>query len=197
MIPNTPITRQATALMERIEKEPQHVRHVTLWSIFLFEKLSSLHQLTKQELELLVAGSLLHDIGWSTATDERPHHKESARLIREHTWKDLPRSQTDFIALLARYHRKSIPSPLHRRYANLPKKKKNHLHFLAGILRVADALDRSHCQSLHPADLEIRPGVCLIHITGKDTGEAQFGIERKGDLFQQAFGHQPFLKPIS
>jgi exopolyphosphatase/pppGpp-phosphohydrolase len=197
MIPNTPITRQATALMERIEKEPQHVRHVTLWSIFLFEKLASLHQLTKQELELLVAGSLLHDIGWSTATEERPHHKESARLIRQHTWKDLPRSQTDFIALLARYHRKSIPSPLHRRYANLPKKKKNHLHFLAGILRVADALDRSHCQSLHPADLEIRPGVCLIHITGKDTGEAQFGIERKGDLFQQAFGHQPFLKPIS
>lgn len=197
MIPNTPITRQATALMERIEKEPQHVRHVTLWSIFLFEKLASLHQLTKQELELLVAGSLLHDIGWSTATEERPHHKESARLIRKHTWKDLPRSQTDFIALLARYHRKSIPSPLHRRYANLPKKKKNHLHFLAGILRVADALDRSHCQSLHPADLEIRPGVCLIHITGKDTGEAQFGIERKGDLFQQAFGHQPFLKPIS
>ena len=197
MIPNTPITRQATALMERIEKEPQHVRHVTLWSIFLFEKLSSLHQLTKQELELLVAGSLLHDVGWSTATDERPHHKESARLIRQHTWKDLPRSQTDFIALLARYHRKSIPSPFHRRYANLPKKKKSHLHFLAGILRVADALDRSHCQSLHPANLEIRSGVCLIHITGKDTGEAQFGIERKGDLFQQAFGHQPFLKPIS
>jgi len=197
MIPNTPITRQATALMERIEKEPQHVRHVTLWSIFLFEKLASLHQLTKQELELLVAGSLLHDIGWSTATEERPHHKESARLIRKHTWKDLTRSQTDFIALLARYHRKSIPSPLHRRYANLPKKKKNHLHFLAGILRVADAIDRSHCQSLHPADLEIRPGVCLIHITGKDTGEAQFGIERKGDLFQQAFGHQPFLKPTS
>ena len=197
MIPNTPITRQATALMERLEREPQHVRHVTLWSIFLFEKLTSFHQLSKQELELLVAGSLLHDIGWSTATEERPHHKESARLIREHRWKDLSHSQTDFIALLARYHRKSIPSPTHRRYVNLPKTKKNHLHFLAGILRVADALDRSHCQSLHPADLEIRPGVCLIHITGKDTGEAQFGIERKGDLFQQAFGRQPFLKPLS
>jgi exopolyphosphatase/pppGpp-phosphohydrolase len=85
MIPNTSVTRQATALMERLEREPQHVRHVTLWSIFLFEKLASLHQLSKQELELLVAGSLLHDIGWSTATEERPHHKESARLIREHT----------------------------------------------------------------------------------------------------------------
>jgi hypothetical protein len=34
-------------------------------------------------------------------------------------------------------------------------------------------------------------------VTGKDTGEAQFGIERKGDLFQQAFGCKPFLRPIS
>ncbi len=197
MIPDTPLTRQATALMEQLEKEPQHVRHVTTWSVFLFEKLAPLHQLSRKELELLIAGSLLHDIGWSTATEERPHHKESARLIREHTWKGLPRSQTDFIALLARYHRKSVPSPAHRRYLNLPKTKKKHLHYLAGILRVADALDRSHRQSLHPADLEIRPGVCLIHSTGQDTGEAQFGLERKGDLFQQVFGHQPFLKPVS
>ncbi len=196
MIPDSPLIREATAWMIQIEKEPKHVRHVTLWSTFLFRKLASVHRLPETELELLVTASLLHDIGWSTATKELPHHKESARLIREHTWKDLSRSQTEFIALLARYHRKSVPSPTHRRYVNLPKTKKNHLHYLAGILRVADALDRSHCQSLHPGELEIRPGVCLIHVTGQDTGEAQFGIERKGDLFQQAFGCKPFLKPI-
>ena len=195
MTPDSPLIRQATTLMEQREKEPQHVRHVTRWSVFLFEKLTPLHQLSHDQLELLVAGALLHDIGWQTATEERPHHKESARMIREHPWKNITRSKTEFVALLARYHRKSTPSPTHRRYQNLPKTQKTHLQLLAGILRVADAIDRSHRQSLHPAELELRPGVCLIQAKGQDTGEAQFGLERKGELFQQAFGHQPFLKP--
>ena len=116
MTPDSPLIRQATTLMEQREKEPQHVRHVTRWSVFLFEKLTPLHQLSRDQLELLVAGALLHDIGWQTATEERPHHKESARMIREHPWKNITRSKTEFVALLARYHRKSTPSPTHRHH---------------------------------------------------------------------------------
>ena len=98
---------------------------------------------------------------------------------------------------LARYHRKSPPSPLHQRYQNLPKERKQALQHLAGILRVADALDRSHRQNLHPSKLELRPGVCLIRSKGTDPEDAIFGLERKGDLFQQAFSLQPFLKLVS
>lgn len=36
MTPDSPLIRQATTLMEQREKEPQHVRHVTRWSVFLF-----------------------------------------------------------------------------------------------------------------------------------------------------------------
>ena len=197
MIPDSPLIREASSFMAQREKEPRHVQHVALWSVFLFRKLEPLHRLKAAELELLVAGSLLHDIGWSTATDERPHHKESARIIREHSWEKLSKTKRDFVALLARYHRKSIPSPTHRRYQNLPKDQKKTLHLLAGILRVADAIDRSHQQSLHPSDLMIQPEACLILAEGKDFGDAQFGIERKGDLFQKTFGRPPVLKATS
>jgi exopolyphosphatase/guanosine-5'-triphosphate,3'-diphosphate pyrophosphatase len=197
MIPDSPLIREASSFMAQREKEPRHVQHVALWSVFLFRKLEPLHRLKAAELELLVAGSLLHDIGWSTATDERPHHKESARIIREHSWEKLSKTKRDFVALLARYHRKSIPSPTHRRYQNLPKDQKKTLHLLAGILRVADAIDRSHQQSLHPSDLMIQPEACLILAEGKDSGDAQFGIERKGDLFQKTFGRPPVLKATS
>jgi len=197
MIPDSPLIREASLFMAQREKEPRHVRHVTLWSVFLFRKLESLHRLKAAELELLVAGSLLHDIGWSTATEERPHHKESARIIREHSWDKLSKTKRDFVALLARYHRKSIPSPTHRRYQNLPQDQKKTLHLLAGILRVADAIDRSHQQNLHPSDLMIQPDACLILAEGKDSGDAQFGIERKGDLFQKTFGRPPILKATS
>ena len=197
MIPDSPLIREASSFMAQREKEPRHVQHVALWSVFLFRKLEPLHRLKAAELELLVAGSLLHDIGWSTATDERPHHKESARIIREHSWEKLSKTKRDFVALLARYHRKSIPSPTHRRYQNLPKDQKKTLHLLAGILRVADAIDRSHQQSLHPSDLMIQPEACLILAEGKDSRDAQFGIERKGDLFQKTFGRPPVLKATS
>ena len=191
------LVREARELMKRHEREPQHVEHVTDWAIRLFQELQPLHRLDKMDLEFLTAASLLHDTGWSTATEERPHHKESARLIREHSWKNLSKKESAFVALIARYHRKSPPSPLHKRYANLSNKRKGALHFLAGILRVADAMDRSHRQCLHPAGVQLRAGVCLILARGEGTEEASFGLERKGDLFHQSFDRQPFLQLTS
>jgi len=191
------LIREARELMKRHEREPEHVQHVTDWAVYLFQELRPLHRLEKIDLEFLTVAALLHDTGWSTATEDRPHHKESARLIREYSWKTLSKKEREFVALIARYHRKSPPSPMHKRYANLPKKKKEALRMLAGILRVADAMDRSHRQSLHPAGLQLRPGVCLILARGNGTEEASFGLERKGDLFHQSFDRQPFLQLTS
>jgi len=193
----SPLIREARELMQRHEQEPAHVQHVAEWALHLFEELQSLHRLDKINRNFLHAAALLHDTGWSTATEERPHHKESARLIREHPWRNLSTKEREFVALIARYHRKSPPSPLHKRYANLPKKRKESLRMLAGILRVADAMDRSHRQTLQPAGIELRPGVCLILTRGQGTEEASFGLERKGDLFRREFERQPYLQTAS
>jgi len=197
MIPETAIAREAMALMRTWEKEPEHVLHVTRWAVQLFSELRSEHKLGKKELDYLTAGSLLHDVGWATATEERPHHKESARRIREHSWQNLNQKEREFVALVARYHRKSQPSARHQRYLNLESTRREPLRWLAGILRVADAMDRSHRQKLQLDKIELRPGVCLIHARGEGEEEANFGLQRKSDLFQQVSGLQPFLKTAS
>lgn len=194
MIPKTPVVKEALALMKDWEEEPQHVLHVTDWAVQIFENLSSEHKLGKRELDYLAAGALLHDTGWSTATDERPHHKESARRIREHPWQNLTQKEREFVALVARYHRKSPPSSQHNRFKNLETDRRDVLRWLAGILRIADAMDRSHTQKLVLEKLELRPGVCLIHARGEGEEEANLGLQRKSDLFQQISGRQPFLK---
>lgn len=194
MIPKTPVVKEALALMKDWEEEPQHVLHVTAWAVQLFENLSSEHKLGKKDLDYLVAGALLHDTGWSTATEERPHHKESARRIREHPWQNLTQKEREFVALVARYHRKSAPSSQHNRFKNLETDRRDVLRWLAGILRIADAMDRSHRQKLVLDKLELRPGVCLIHARGEGEEEANLGLQRKSDLFQQISGRQPFLK---
>ena len=194
MIPETAIAREAMALMRGWEKEPEHVLHVTHWAVQLFDELRPEHKLGKKDLDYLTAGSLLHDVGWATATEERPHHKESARRIREHPWQNLSQKEREFVALIARYHRKSQPAARHQRYLNLESTRREPLRWLAGILRVADAMDRSHRQKLVLEKLELRPGVCLIHAKGEGQEEAQQGLERKSDLFQQVSGRQPLLK---
>lgn len=194
MIPQTRSVREALALMKDWEKEPQHVLHVTDWAVRLFAELQPEHQLGKRDLDFLAVGALLHDTGWSTATEERPHHKESARRIREHPWQTLSQKEREFVALVARYHRKSPPSSRHKRYVNLESYRREALRWLAGILRIADAMDRSHQQSLWMQKVELRPGVCLIHTKGTGHEEALFGLERKGELFQAVSGRQPLLK---
>jgi exopolyphosphatase/guanosine-5'-triphosphate,3'-diphosphate pyrophosphatase len=197
VIPQTAIAREALALMRDWEKEPQHVLHVTGWAVRLFEELRSEHCLGKKELDYLTAGSLLHDVGWATASEERPHHKESARRIREHPWQNLSLKEREFVALVARYHRKNQPSARHQRYLNLESTRREPLRWLAGILRIADAMDRSHRQKLVLEKLELRPGVCLIHARGEGQEEALQGLDRKSDLFQAVSGRQPFLKIAS
>ena len=194
MIPKTPVVQEALALMKDWEKEPEHVLHVTHWAVQLFDELRPEHKLGKKDLDYLTAGSLLHDVGWASATEERPHHKESARRIREHPWQNLSQKEREFVALIARYHRKSQPAARHQRYLNLESTRREPLRWLAGILRVADAMDRSHRQKLVLEKLELRPGVCLIHAKGEGQEEAQQGLERKSDLFQQVSGRQAFLK---
>jgi len=197
MIPKTPVIKEALVLMKDWEEEPEHVLHVTDWAVQLFENLSSEHKLGKKELDYLTAGALLHDTGWATATDDRPHHKESARRIREHPWRNLTQKEREFVALVARYHRKSAPSSQHNRFKNLETGRRDVLRWLAGILRIADAMDRSHKQKLVLDKLELRPGVCLIHARGEGEEEANLGLQRKSDLFQQVSGRQPFLKIAS
>jgi len=197
MIPKTPVIQEALTLMKDWEKEPEHVLHVTRWAVQLFDELRPEHKLGKRELDYLTAGSLLHDVGWATATEERPHHKESARRIREHPWQNLTPKEREFVALVARYHRKSQPTARHQRYLNLESSRREPLRWLAGILRVADAIDRSHRQKLLLDKIELRPGVCLLHAKGEGQEEAQQGLERKSDLFQEVSGRQPFLKITS
>ena len=76
--------------------------------------------------------------------DGKGHHKWSARLIQEHSWKNLSKSEVALVAQVARYHRKGPPEPDHADFHALKPAARTTVMILGGILRVADALDRTH-----------------------------------------------------
>lgn len=181
--------QQAEALLVSFGWEVEHCRHVRDLAVSLFDQLQPLHQLGPQERDILDAAALLHDIGWTV--ERTGHHKHSFDLIREHEAR-LPGftdEQVELIATVARYHRKSLPSPEHEEFARLSVDKQHVVERLAALLRLADGFDRLHLQSVR----ELYCGVTDRHVLVgvKALAEAGVHIEgarRKRELFEAAYG---------
>jgi len=136
------------------------LERVRIWAAFLDPEISHAENVTRSALQLfdglaetgfaprprnararmiLQVAALAHDVG--RAQRERRHQKVSARYLREMNppfgWKA---QDLQLAALVARYHRGALPAPTQNRFARLPEGQKNLVTFLAGILRLAEAL---------------------------------------------------------
>ena len=199
--------RSVLDLAERFGANLAHARQVTLLSQNLYDRLQTLELLpgvpqqdaqlqagqasTDTHRSLLSAAATLHETG--QIVGQSSHHKHSAYLIRYAGLRGYDPAQTELIAQIARYHRKSVPKPSHPEYAALPPETQNILRQLAAVLRVADGLDRSHAQSARILDLKHTPGPrrsgrgLTLSVTGVHALELE-GVRQKGDLWEQTFG---------
>jgi exopolyphosphatase/guanosine-5'-triphosphate,3'-diphosphate pyrophosphatase len=180
-------------LLEKYEEEPEHVRRVAVLADQLFAALAPWHRRDGdgEERLLLRLAALLHDIGWSKVPTGKGHHKESARLIHDHAWKQLSPAQVAVVAQTARYHRKKLPAADHPAYQALPAADRKTVDLLAGILRVADALDRSHAARIREVSARIGPGEIALVVTPVPDGDWEAErrtVERKKDLLERTSG---------
>ena len=119
-----------------------HARQVARLSTQLFEATKPLHHLDADALRLLDRAAFLHNTGM--LIEARRHHKHSFRLIKEASLPDFNDEQRYEIAMIARYHRRALPSTSHEEYAILGRAARKRVSALAALLRIADALDYSH-----------------------------------------------------
>jgi len=184
-----PALAEAEALIDLLEPEPEHVRHVAAMADRLFLDLVSWHGYRERERRWLWLASLLHDIGWSQTPTGQGHHKESARLILEHPWRNLSPAEVAVVAQVARYHRKKLPAADHAAYMVLPQEDRAVVDRLAGLLRVADALDRTHTQRVAGVSARIDPQEITLTVTPRDARgweDERRMAEKKKDLLERA-----------
>ncbi len=183
-----PALAEAEALLERYEEEPEHVRQVAALADRLFADLAAWHRRDEGDRRLLRIAALLHDIGWSQVPTGKGHHKESARLIRAHAWKHLSSAEAALVAQIARYHRKALPGPDHAEYQALSVAGRKTVDLLAGLLRVADALDRTHTARVAEVRAQIGPGELVLFVTpapGADWSAERRTAAKKKDLLER------------
>ena len=180
---------ETLALRGQYDEEPSHSDHVTELARQLFDGWEAWHGLGEQERELLECAALLHDIGWSQTPDGAGHHKHSARMITEHDWKHLRESEVKIVAQIARYHRKALPQPHPDRFHALPERAQRQVMVLGGILRLADALDRTHTQKITQAKASDAPDALLVRVQTRGPWDAERAMfETKRDMLQSASG---------
>lgn len=183
-----PAREEFLALMQTLESNQPHVLHVARLSVHLFDELEDLHGLGDSDRLLLEAAACLHDIGHSVDSEGKGHHRESARLIREHGWQHFNAERVKLIALVARYHRKSLPDLEHEDYAALAPMERQKVQKLASFLRIADGLDRSHRQLVSHFNAEIFPDRILIHLSAGSAVEKEVAsAAKKADLAEAVF----------
>ena len=86
------------------------------------------------------------------------------------------------------------PSSAHPLYTALPPADRIAVSKLAAILRVADALDRSHTQRIRSFELHMTENELVIDTKGStETSHEQFGVETKAGMFEDVFGLRVLL----
>ncbi len=134
--------RQVLQLAEQAQSVLRHNVQTARLASRLFDVTASLHSFGAREREWLEYAALLHDIGYSV--HYRNHHKHAYYLIANASLAGFDPPEIEIIAHLARYHRGALPKRKHPTFAALKPWQQKTVRRLAVLLRLADALDRTH-----------------------------------------------------
>ncbi len=178
--------RGVHAVGKRFGYEEAHSHQVARLAETIFDALAASANLTRHQRLLLSAAALLHDVGYHIAHES--HHKHSFYLIENSELTGFSESERAVIANIARYHKGSLPKERHPNYAALSASDRRTVSRLAGILRVADAMDRRHDNRVQ--DLLCNRNRNVVNIHALSTLECEHELteaDRRLALFENAF----------
>jgi exopolyphosphatase/guanosine-5'-triphosphate,3'-diphosphate pyrophosphatase len=187
------IIRSAVELGRRFDFDEAHSMRVAELCRQLFRALQSDHQLEPRYEVILYIAAVLHEIGLFVSVAS--HHKHSAYIINNSEIFGLSRKDVRLVGLVARYHRRASPKPTHAGYATLDRESRVVVSKMAAILRVADALERSHSQRISEIRCKREPGRLVITVPKvDDLSLEQLAMLQKGTLFEETFGMKVLLR---
>ncbi len=175
--------RSVFDLAERCRFDEPHARHVARLSLALFDATKRWHGLDLEQRALLEYAALLHDVGHHIS--HARHHKHTYYLIKNGRLNGFDPLEIDVIATVARYHRRGLPRRSHQSFADLPRQTRGRVRILAGLLRLADGLDRSHRQRIRSVHVSAAGGKLSVRCRASGDAELEmWGARKRLDLLE-------------
>ncbi len=163
-----------------------HARKVADLAHRLFDSLQPLHRLPPALGKLLEAAAFLHDIGHYVSSTG--HHKHSYYLVEASDLPGFTDQERHMIALLCRYHRKSMPSARHTPFQNFDSDSRRAITLLTPLLRIADSLDRSHEQRITDLQVQVKNGSVTVALESNADPDLEiWAAERIADAFRETY----------
>ena len=182
--------RSVLQLLQKFQPEERHLkhaRHVAQRSLALFDGLRRLHRLDDDARETLHYAALLHDVGAMIGYES--HGQHSDYIIRHGNLRDLTADEVDRIATVARYHGKARPRKRDKIVRGLRRGRRRELRWLSAMLRIAEALDRSHYQLVRGVDVKRRGRSVTIRLTAGPVARLEmWAVRRRTDLLEKLIG---------
>jgi exopolyphosphatase/guanosine-5'-triphosphate,3'-diphosphate pyrophosphatase len=159
---------------------------VSRLALELHDRLAPLHKLPPPMRRVLEAAALLHDVGHAVSV--QAHHKHTYYLVANADLPGFSEHERELVALVARYHRRSVPSRSRADLKDLSSGELGAVRKLTAILRVADALDRSHHQPVRRLAARVRDGSVRLAIGARGPLDLElWDAEREAALFQRVY----------
>jgi exopolyphosphatase / guanosine-5'-triphosphate,3'-diphosphate pyrophosphatase len=182
---------------ERCQSDRRHVEHVRLLALNLFDLLADRLDASADERGLLEAAALLHDVG--QLVSYRKHHKHSYQLIMHGERLPFSPRERALVALVSRYHQRRGPKKKHRHFGMLEPEEQATVRRLAGILRVAEGLDRGHSALVEKLAVEVCPTLLTIKViprfAGADLSLECWGAMELADVLARVMGREVLIEP--
>jgi exopolyphosphatase/guanosine-5'-triphosphate,3'-diphosphate pyrophosphatase len=184
---DTSLLDAARTLGRRLFFDEAHGEQVAMIAGVLFDQLAAVHRLPMAVRPYLEVAAVLHDIGHSVSYAK--HHRHSEYLIRNGDIPGLSDHERDLVARIARYHRRSHPDLNHPGMENLALGEARVVRKLATLLRIADALDRSHAQPVAKLRAEAKHGSVVLHVATAGPADLElWDVANEAHLFRKVFG---------
>jgi exopolyphosphatase/guanosine-5'-triphosphate,3'-diphosphate pyrophosphatase len=182
------IVNSASELARKYQVDLLHARHVGELARTLFRSLQSEHRMDARCETLLYVAALLHEIGLFVGMSG--YHKHSHYLITHSELFGLNEQDQQLVAMIARYHRRAAPKPTHDLFARLDRDNRVVVSRLAGILRVAVALDHTGSQRVRDIECTIERHRLVIAVRNSagDLSLERMELRQKALLLEDTFG---------
>jgi CHAD domain-containing protein len=149
-----------------LDSDVKHSRRVARFAVQLYdglERTGVLNGNPKDDRELLRAAATVHEVG-RVAGDKKHHKKTEEMIVQLRRLVGWSRQDVATMARVARYHRGTLPRPA--KLLDVPSTQRNRIKLLAGILRLANALDADHDGSIQRFKVARSDGFVIVQAVG-------------------------------
>jgi exopolyphosphatase/guanosine-5'-triphosphate,3'-diphosphate pyrophosphatase len=189
------LTRQqqkvVDAMCRKYNTDVKNAKHVAKLSVDLFDSLISIHKVPTEYGKLLDAAAYLHNTGHFIS--DTAHHKHSAYVVMNSDLPGFTDRERMLIALLCRYHRKSLPMSRHEPYGKLAAEDKRIVNALIPLLRIAVGLDSTKQQKVTTVECQLGPSGATLYVKGTGDMDLELWAAEQGAIAYREIYNSPLV----